>query len=61
MVQKIGQWRVVGWTRKRDNSGVGTYLYTGDSRFNALYTLIKNSSKYDRISMDMYNRSWPYE
>ena len=58
---KVGQWRVMGWTRQADNSGVGTALYTGNNKFRAIYTLIKNSRTFDRISMDMYNRSWPYK
>lgn len=58
---KVGQWRVMGWTRQSDNSGVGNTLYLGTSRIRAIYALIKNSHAFDRISMDMYNRSWPYE
>lgn len=58
---KVGQWRVMGWTRQSDNSGVGNTLYAGGNRFKAIYTLLKNHRNYDRISMDMYNRSWPYE
>ena len=60
-VGKVGQWEVMGWTRQSDNSGVGNYLYRGPSRLKAICTLIKYSYTFDRISINLFNKSWPHK